>query len=421
MPKPRNSWAQGRAAGYNVGWSEGHHYGVCQAITAKHAETEGVLFDLHVAYIEEAMFGVNDGIIESLSGLVTRFSRCLPYDNPVAKIAQLRPDLVLVLNGIHLIGPPVVDAIRALGIPVAVWFVDDPYFTDKSAAIARHFDYVFTHEISCVPFYRKLGCQHVHHLPLAASRNIFHPRQVPIHFRKEISFIGTGFWNRIRTFDQIAPYLARKNSFLAGGLWRRLRHYRKLAPKIAAWTDLAETVNYYAGSKIVINIHRSHDDALHNRNSRRLPGLSVNPRTFEIAACGTLQITDIRSDLTNFYTPGHDIETFSTPGELIAKIEHYLRYEDQRRAIAARALHRTLAEHSYRRRLYTLLVTTMGTGSLLSNKRNRSAAPPVAEEGLRSGGASWEERPGPVPSGDTGAGDQTLGREEHEQQTGHQN
>lgn len=411
MPKPKRSRALGRAAGYQSGWSEGHHYGVCQAITAKHAEPEGVLFDLHVAYIEEVMFGVNDGIIESLSGLVTKFSRCLPYDNPVAKIAQLRPDLVLVLNGIHLIGPAVVDAIRALGIPVAVWFVDDPYFTDKSAMIARHFDYVFTHELSCVPFYRQLGCAQVHHLPLAASRKIFHPRQVPLHFRKEISFIGTGFWNRIRTIDQIAPYLARKDTFIAGGLWRRLQSYRRLAPKIVAWTQLAETVNYYVGSKIVINIHRSHDDAQHNRNSRRLPGLSVNPRTFEIAACGTLQITDVRSDLTNFYIPGQEIETFSTPGELAAKIEHYLRHEDQRRAIAARALHRTIAEHTYRRRLHTLLVTTMGAGSLLANKRKPAFAPPAVEPGPRSGGPSWGNGSQTVSDGQ-GADDQSLGREE---------
>ena len=38
---------------------------------------------------------------------------------------------------------------------------------------------------------------------------------------------------------------------------------------------------------------------------------SPNPRTFEIAASTTLQLTDARDDIARFYKPGVEIETYS--------------------------------------------------------------------------------------------------------------
>lgn len=359
-PRRTNAWAKGRQAGYQAGWSEGHHYGVCKSVMERFAEREGILFDVHVAYIEEGLFGLNEGIIEAMSRLVTRFTLCNPNENPVDKIARVRPDLVLVLNGIHMFSPSGADAIRAMGIPIAVWFADDPYYSDRTAAIAPHYDYVFTHELSCVPFYRQLGCRHVQYLPFAVNHSLYRPLPIAAPYRKDVCFIGTGFWNRVRLLDQVAPYLAHKNILIAGSLWGRMRNYRKIAGSVLPFVPPAEAARYYNGAKIVINIHRAHDDKQHNRNSRNLPAMSVNPRTYEIAACGTLQLTDVRSDLANYFTPGHDIETFATPSELVAKIDFYLRHEDQRRTIATRSLHRTLVEHTYRKRLIEILRAMAG-------------------------------------------------------------
>lgn len=359
MPRRKNAWSRGWGAGYRNGMSDGHHYGVCQSIVHKTAEPSGILYDMRVVYIEERQYGVNDGVINALRGLVKELTVLHPLDSSIVeKVSDIQPDLVLVLNGVHGFPVHMTHAIRAKGIPTAVWFIDDPYYTDKTAGIAPLFDYVFTYELSCVPFYQGLGCKHVYYLPLAMSRHQMHPRPVPPQFRKDICFIGTGFWNRIAFFDRVAPYLAKKNTFLAGMLWNRLRNYRRLSGKIHLGNiPPDDTVKYYAGAKIVINLHRGPIDPRHNMNSRRISALSVNPRTFEMSACGALQITDIRSDLPNFYTPGHDIETYSSPAELINKIEYYLRHEDKRQEVAARGLRRTMTEHTYRSRLIDLLNT----------------------------------------------------------------
>ncbi|MBO9606981.1 MAG: glycosyltransferase [Paenibacillaceae bacterium] len=334
---------------------------MCDAASQQAEPPNEKLYDLHVAFIEEGLFALNEGIKEGLSGLVRQLSTFHPRQATAKQIAALRPDLVIALNGIHEFPPAEAARIRAYGIPTAVWFADDPYFTDVTAHIARQYDFVFTHELGCVSFYKAAGCDRVYHLPLAASAGTFRPmRTTDPKYRSDICFIGTAFWNRVRFFDKIAPYLCGKRVVIAGGLWNRLKLYGKLADRIIlAGVPLAESVRYYNGAKVVINLHRSTDDGEHNRNSMGLPGLSVNPRTFEISACGVLQLTDIRHDLPEYYTPGHDIETYSSESELVGKLEHFLHNDEQRLTIAVRGMRRTLGMHSYRDRLIRLLDTML--------------------------------------------------------------
>ncbi|MGM0882775.1 MAG: DUF3880 domain-containing protein [Bacillota bacterium] len=66
------------------------------------------------------------------------------------------------------VAPETVNRLKAMGIRTAIWYSDDPYYTDMTRNTARHYDIVFTNELSCVEFYRQHGCRYVFHLPLAA-------------------------------------------------------------------------------------------------------------------------------------------------------------------------------------------------------------------------------------------------------------
>lgn len=121
-----------------------------------------------------------------------------------------------------------------------------------------------------------------------------------------------------------------------------------------------ETAVAYSGSKIVINLHRSHIDDAVNNNALYIPAVSPNPRTFEIAASGTLQLSDARDDLGSFYKVGEEIDTFSSSRELMDKIQYYLTHEEERREMSLRAFERTLRDHTYTRRLSQLLTIIYG-------------------------------------------------------------
>ncbi|HGE5778931.1 MULTISPECIES: CgeB family protein [Bacillus] len=299
---------------------------------------------------------LEQGIIDSLKKVVRELHVVSPKQDLLRVSQKVKPDLVLVFSGFKL---PYyqVEMLKSIGIKTAVWMTDDPYVIDQSKKIAPYYDFVFTQEINCISFYKSIGCQNVYHLPLAADPNVFYPKDVDEKYKTDILFIGVAFSNRVKIFDEIAGYLASKNTLISGVGWKSLKNYHLLQQRINAnhWLSPEETANYYNGAKVVLNLHRSHDDLTINKNSEKIEALSLNPRTFEISACGVFQLTDIRPDLSEFYKPGYDIDTYHTPKELIEKIEYYLENEQERKMIASRALNRVQNEHTFSHRILELL------------------------------------------------------------------
>ncbi|WP_409348142.1 CgeB family protein [Paenibacillus gyeongsangnamensis] len=348
----------GEKRGRRNGYAQGYHFGRCQSIRANVIPAVPAVRGLKVLYIPQGFPAIDQGVSSALQQSVRELVVGTPQTmHELAE--QHRPDLVLVLNGLHVFPPDhleQVERIRQLGIHTAVWFADDPYFTDFTAAIGPKYDTVLTHEQSCIPFYKSLGCPKVIYLPLAADTQTFQPQPSGPAYQSDICFIGNAFWNRAAFFDRIARYLAHKRVVIAGGFWERMSKFKLLKPQIrSGWMPVEESVKYYSGAKIVINLHRSHDHPDDNKNRQRIPAQSVNPRTYEISACGTLQLTDLRDDLTRYYTPGVELDVYRTPEELLYKIDYYLHHEEQRRTIAYNGLRRTLLEHSYLSRIGQML------------------------------------------------------------------
>ena len=81
-----------------------------------------------------------------------------------------------------------------------------------------------------------------------------------------------------------------------------------------------KTAEFYNGTKIMLNMHRSTEDQSFNQNSSSIPASSPNPRMFEICSTGVFQLTDVRGDLPSFYEPGIEIATYDSPAERFMQI-----------------------------------------------------------------------------------------------------
>lgn len=348
---------KGHRHGYEAGWRHGYRLGACQSVLRRVASRPFPVRDAKVMYVPQGFEAIDSGVIEALQASVRECIVAEPQ-RMLDLALETKPDLLLVMNGLHVFPEEHhdhLDRIRGSGIRTAVWLADDPYFTDDTARNAPHYDYIFTHEMNCIEFYRSLGCGQVHYLPLATSSRIFHPRRTGLEYESDVCFIGNAFWNRVALFDELAPYLADKKVVIAGGYWERLSRFEMLKRHIRpGWTPIEETADYYNGAKIVINMHRPIEAGSDNRNGRNIRGTSINPRTYEISGCGTLQITDVREDLHHLYRPGSDIETFASASELRDKIEYYLNHEKERLAIALRGLRTTRENHMFADRLNRL-------------------------------------------------------------------
>lgn len=79
---------------------------------------------------------------------------------------------------------------------------------------------------------------------------------------------------------------------------------------------------------------------------------TANMRVFETTGSGAFLLTERHDNLTRYFEPGREIETFSGIGELQEKIRHYLDHPDERRAIAERGQRRCLTDHSMSRRIH---------------------------------------------------------------------
>ncbi|WP_373558055.1 glycosyltransferase [Paenibacillus sp. XY044] len=343
---------------YQQGYEDGLRLGVCQAVMERIPGPEPYFRNMKVFYVPQGFHAIDQGISAALSSLVRE---CIVVEAP--KMLELakkeRPDLIFVLNGLHVFPENHLEDIRrlrALGMTTVVWFVDDPYFSEDTAVACTAYDVVFTHELGCVSFYQGLGARNVHYLPLAVNPEMFKPLRCGPEHLYDICFIGNAFWNRVAIFDEMAAFLENKKVLIAGGFWERLSRQDLLGRSVRlGFIPPEETVRYYNGAKVVINIHRPDEWGQDNRNIHRIGGKSINPRTYEINACGAMQITDIREDLTSFYRPGYDIDTFASVAELENKITYYLEHDEERRNMAARGLHTTRQAHTFISRMKTFL------------------------------------------------------------------
>jgi hypothetical protein len=91
-----------------------------------------------------------------------------------------------------------------------------------------------------------------------------------------------------------------------------------------------------------------------NRHGDVAEGYANNMRLFEATGVGTLLITDAKRNLADLFKADDEVVTYSSEGELVEKIRHYLENEAERARIARAGQDRTLRDHTYEHRMREL-------------------------------------------------------------------
>ena len=81
----------------------------------------------------------------------------------------------------------------------------------------------------------------------------------------------------------------------------------------------------------------------------------VNLRLFESAALGVFQIVDDRPGVSQHFSVGEHLVTFSDMADLRDKVCYYLAHDDERGRMAAAAREHVLAHHRYDQRVKRVL------------------------------------------------------------------
>ncbi len=267
----------------------------------------------------------------------------------LAKVEAFAPDLVLAMAQAPL-SRQALTRLRRDKVATAMWFVEDRDLFVYWKAFAPLYDLFAVIQKGDFPErLAAVGQPNSFYLPLAADPEAHRPLELSPRERKEygseVSFVGAGYPNRRLAFRQ----LARHDLRIWGNDWDQEPVLAPYLQRGGARVETEEVVRIFNATAININLHSSV-----RPGATVGDGDFVNPRTFELAACGAFQLVDRRELLPELFA-ADEVAVFSNLDELLGAVEFYRAQPQERAAIAARSRARVLAEHTYVHRMRALL------------------------------------------------------------------
>lgn len=257
-------------------------------------------------------------------------------------------DVVLVVSAM-LFHPDVLIMMKQAGLRVVVLFTESPYDHDAEMKVAAIVDGGWTNERCVVSAFRKVN-PHFGYLPhgwdpLVHRTDTPIDDSVPAH---DVVFVGTGFRERYRWFNSIDWTGIDLGLY---GAWDTRLLNKQVRKSVRGLVENERAALLYRRAKIGINLYRTSQGW--GPNAPLIAHAeSVNPRAYELAACGTFFLSDFRSESAEVF--GELVPMFRSPIEAAALLRLWLADEAGRHRIAA-ALPARVAEASWIHRTMTVL------------------------------------------------------------------
>lgn len=226
---------------------------------------------------------------------------------------------------------------------------------------------VFCWDRDALDVVRQYGVRKAFHFPMAVNERMFYPRDPSREERAAsgdipVLFVGGPTPDRMQALEPLAP--------LGLQIYGYDRAAWEASPALAACyagevLERDRAAELYSRARISVNITRAHGAS------------SLNMRVYEAMACGSLMLTDDKSDARRLFTDGVELATWRDPADLVAKARHFLTQDEERLRIAQAGMQRVRAEHTYEVRLRAIEPT-------LKQFRHESAAALKLDEFLAS-------------------------------------
>lgn len=248
-----------------------------------------------------------------------------------------RSDLVLFVCS-QTFHPVILQLLKRYKIAAAVLMTESPYQDDDQTQWAAHYPgmHVFTHELSSAQ-------QHSwHYLPHAYDPDVHKPTPPRPEDLCDVLMVGWGWPERQKALEAVDWTGI---DLRIRGRWDEITEDSPLFPYYQpGLVPNADLPQMYAGAKVNLNIHRPHSNAV-----------SLNPRAYELAACGAFQLCDRREPSML----GRVLETWhlymdASLNSLGKTVRYWLEHDELRR-MSAEIQQQTVRGHTFDARVQTLL------------------------------------------------------------------
>jgi spore maturation protein CgeB len=249
----------------------------------------------------------------------------------IERALRFQPDWIISVANMYL-HPEALIMLKRAGMHTAILYTESPYDDEQQLLTAPLVDACWVNERSSVTPFRAVQpntwyYQHAIDPEQHKAEADEALPEVPAH---DVVFVGTGWHERIELLSAVdweGIDLGLYGSWELLGPRHHLRQYLR-----GGITPNRVAAELYRRAKIGINLHR-----LSRGWGRDVPRIehaeSINPRCYELAACGSFYVTDFRAELSEIF--GSLVPTFTTPAELTALLRRYLADETARRDVAA--------------------------------------------------------------------------------------
>lgn len=254
----------------------------------------------------------------------------------------------LVLVSPLLAPPRALAALSQIKAHTAMIMTESPYDDHRQLLLAE-----FSH-LPTSNDRASAQAQEMDYLPMAYSPELHQPRAgeptIPVH---DVVFVGVGFPERIRLLE--STDWTGINLGLYGD-WVKVADDSPLRPFIHQGViPNTQAVDLYKNSLVGLNMHRIDGD-YYGKTGRVVPdGWSVNPRAYELAACGVPQVSDWRPGLVDVFGEkmGHEM-AIDTGERLGYSIRKLLGSAALRARVADEQQEAVIGRHSYHQRAAAL-------------------------------------------------------------------
>jgi spore maturation protein CgeB len=252
-------------------------------------------------------------------------------------------DVVLVVSAMFL-HPDVIILMKRAGLRVVSLFTESPYDAERELAVARLVDGLWTNERTSVDAYRAV-CPRVGYLPHAwiQGRHTAAPQPgdetLPRH---DVVFVGSAFRERVAWLDAVDW---RGIDFGLYGNWTGLPSRHPLRAFVRGASPLPNTIAAALArrAKLCLNLYRT--SAGWGPTAPEIAHAeSLNPRAYELAACGAVTISTPRAEVAERF--GGLVHEVRSPVDASSLIRALLADRDERARIS-RELPATVAEHHW--------------------------------------------------------------------------
>ena len=268
----------------------------------------------------------------------------------IERALRFQPDWVIVVSAMYM-HPDALVMLKRSGAKVAYILTESPYDLEHELRVAPFADLVFTNERSVEPAFRAVNPLS-YYLPAAYDPDRHNPDpmigddEVPAH---DVVFVGTAFQERVELLNAIDWTGIDLGLY---GNWDDLGSRSKLRQHVRGKVITNAIASaLYRRAKVGLNLYRTSKGF--GRNVPRVEHAeSINPRGYELAACGVFQVSDYRRAVEQLFGPS--VPMFRTPDELQGIIRLALTDDDWRRQCAVKS-HERIRGNTFDARVKVLM------------------------------------------------------------------